>query len=97
MHRQVAYVMQDVFLFNDTVLENIRLGQRELDEAQVIAAAKAAQAHDFISRLPQGYHTVLGERGARLSGGEQRLSIARALVRTRRSSCWTRLRPSPTR
>ncbi len=82
MHHQVAYVMQDVFLFNDTVLENIRLGRRDLDEAQVIAAAKAAQAHDFISRLPQGYHTVLGERGARLSGGEkQRLSIARALVK----------------
>ncbi|WP_082219259.1 ABC transporter ATP-binding protein [Massilia sp. NR 4-1] len=79
--RQVAYVMQDVFLFRDTVLENIRLGRPEISEAQAIAAAQAAQAHDFICRLPQGYQTVLGERGARLSGGEkQRLSIARALV-----------------
>ncbi|PXX46807.1 ABC transporter ATP-binding protein [Undibacterium pigrum] len=82
MHAQVAYVMQDVFLFYDTVLENIRLGREDISEEQVIAAAIAAQAHDFISRLPQGYRTVLGERGARLSGGEkQRLSIARALVK----------------
>ncbi|BBB64167.1 ABC transporter permease (plasmid) [Undibacterium sp. KW1] len=82
MHAQIAYVMQDVFLFDDTVLENIRLGREDISEAQVIAAATAAQAHDFISRLPQGYQTVLGERGARLSGGEkQRLSIARALVK----------------
>ena len=82
MHAQIAYVMQDVFLFDDTVLENIRLGREDISEAQVIAAATAAQAHDFISRLSQGYQTVLGERGARLSGGEkQRLSIARALVK----------------
>lgn len=82
VHQQIAYVMQDVFLFNHTVLENIRLGRTDLDEAQVIEAAKAAQAHEFIQRLPQGYHTVLGERGARLSGGEkQRLSIARALIK----------------
>lgn len=82
MHAQIAYVMQDVFLFDDTVLENIRLGREDISEAQVIAVATAAQAHDFISRLPQGYQTVLGERGARLSGGEkQRLSIARALVK----------------
>ena len=82
MHAQVAYVMQDVFLFRDTVLENIRLGREDISEQQVVAAATAAQAHDFISRLPQGYQTMLGERGARLSGGEkQRLSIARALVK----------------
>ncbi|MBC3917138.1 ABC transporter ATP-binding protein [Undibacterium sp. CY18W] len=82
MHSQVAYVMQDVFLFHDTVLENIRLGREDISEEQVVAAATAAQAHDFINCLPQGYQTVLGERGARLSGGEkQRLSIARALVK----------------
>ncbi|MFZ6874490.1 ABC transporter ATP-binding protein [Undibacterium sp. Di27W] len=82
MPAQVAYVMQDVFLFHDTVLENIRLGREDISEERVIAAATAAQAHDFIGRLPQGYQTVLGERGARLSGGEkQRLSIARALVK----------------
>ncbi|NIE78420.1 ABC transporter ATP-binding protein [Pantoea sp. Tr-811] len=82
LHDQVAFVMQEVHLFDQSVLDNIRLGRSDIDEAQVIAAAKAAQAHDFIQALPQGYHTVLGERGARLSGGErQRLSIARALVR----------------
>ncbi|WP_110968666.1 ABC transporter ATP-binding protein [Pseudomonas huaxiensis] len=82
LHDQVAYVMQEVHLFNQSVLDNIRLGRTDIDEAQVIEAAKAAQAHDFIQALPQGYQTLLGERGARLSGGErQRLSIARALVR----------------
>ncbi|MEM8641050.1 MAG: ABC transporter ATP-binding protein [Cyanobacteria bacterium P01_G01_bin.54] len=78
----VSFVFQDVFLFNDTVLENIRIGQPNASEAEIIAAAKIARCHDFIAALPQGYHTPLGENGARLSGGQkQRLSIARAILK----------------
>jgi subfamily B ATP-binding cassette protein MsbA len=78
----VGVVSQDTVLFNDTVRNNIAYadGGRYAD-AQVEAAARAANAHDFIQELPQGYQTVLGERGARLSGGQrQRLAIARALL-----------------
>jgi ABC-type multidrug transport system fused ATPase/permease subunit len=78
----VAWVPQNPYLFNDSVLENIRLGQPDASEAEVITAAKQAHAHEFITGLPQGYATVLGERGARLSGGQiQRLSLARAFLR----------------
>lgn len=78
----VSFVFQDVFLFDDTVRENIRLGLADCTEDAIIDAAKAAGAHDFIAALPRGYDTVIGEKGARLSGGErQRLSIARALLR----------------
>ncbi len=77
-----SFVFQDVFLFDESALENVRLGRPDATREMVIAAAKAAGAHDFICALPQGYDTFLGERGARLSGGErQRLSIARALLR----------------
>lgn len=79
---QVAFVFQDVFLFNDTVANNIRMGRLEATQDEVITAAQAARCHDFISALPHGYDTVTGERGARLSGGEkQRLSIARAILK----------------
>lgn len=79
---QIAFVFQDVSLFNDTVLENIRMGKPEATEDEVIVAAKLAQAHDFITAMPNGYHTVIGEQGARISGGEkQRLSIARAILK----------------
>jgi ATP-binding cassette subfamily B protein len=82
LHRQVAYVFQDVFLFGGTVADNIRLAQPGASDEEVIAAARNAQAHDFISRLPQGYTTILGERGYGLSGGErQRISIARAILK----------------
>lgn len=82
LHRQVAYVFQDVFLFGGTVADNIRLGRSDATDDDVIAAAKGAQAHAFIERLPQGYQTVLGERGYGLSGGErQRISIARAILK----------------
>ena len=82
LHRQVAFVFQDVFLFGGTVAENIRLGRADATDDEVIAAARQAQAHDFIARLPQGYDTVLGERGLGLSGGErQRISIARAILK----------------
>lgn len=76
-----ALVQQETFLFNDSVLDNIRYGHPEATMEQVIAAAKAANAHGFISRLPAGYDTNVGERGVRLSGGQkQRISIARAFL-----------------
>lgn len=82
LHEQIAYVFQDVFLFGGTVADNIRLGRGDASDDDVIAAARSAQAHDFIERLPRGYQTVLGERGYGLSGGErQRISIARAILK----------------
>ncbi len=78
----VTQVPQDVFLFNTTVLENIRLGRTGASDDEVKAAAKEAMADEFISNLPNGYETVVGEKGLRLSGGEkQRISIARALLK----------------
>ena len=77
-----SFVFQNVYLFQDTVANNIRFGQEDAPMAQVIAAAKRARCHDFIQRLPQGYDTVIGEGGASLSGGEkQRISIARAMMK----------------
>ena len=78
----ISVVFQDVYLFNDTVLANIRMGRPEATDEEVRAAAKAAQCLAFIERLPQGWQTPLGEIGGRLSGGErQRISIARALLK----------------
>ena len=80
--RQVILVFQDIFLFKHRILYNIRLGNRNSTEDQVIAAAKAAQCHEFISKLPEGYHTVVGTKGVHLSGGErQRIAIARAIIK----------------
>ena len=77
-----SVVAQDVFLFNDTVRENIRLGRADASDGEVEAAAAKALIHDFITSLPQGYDTTVGERGIRLSGGErQRIAIARALLK----------------
>lgn len=82
LREQMAIVTQETILFHDTVWNNICYGRPEMDEARVFAAAQAALAHDFILELPQGYQTVLGERGQRLSGGQrQRLTIARALLK----------------
>lgn len=80
--RNFSFVFQNVYLFHDTVADNIRFGQPEAPMEQVIAAAKKARCHDFIMKLPQGYDTVIGEAGGTLSGGErQRLSIARAMMK----------------
>ena len=80
--RDYSMVFQDVVLFADTVMENIRLGTRGATDEEVRAAAKAANCDEFVRRLPQGYDTPIGENGARLSGGErQRISIARALLK----------------
>lgn len=77
-----AIVFQDVVLFNDTVMENIRLGRKDASDEEVLEAAKMACCDEFVKRLPQGWQTVIGENGARLSGGErQRISIARALLK----------------
>jgi ATP-binding cassette subfamily B protein/subfamily B ATP-binding cassette protein MsbA len=82
LRSQVALVLQEPFLFPLTIAENIAYGRPDASAAEIEAAARAANAHDFVSRLPQGYDTVIGERGATLSGGErQRLSIARALLK----------------
>lgn len=81
-HRnQIGMVMQDPYLFHGSILENIRYGRRDATLEQVIAAAKAANAHEFILKLPAAYDTIVGERGHTLSGGErQRVSIARAIL-----------------
>ncbi|MCA5931927.1 ABC transporter ATP-binding protein/permease [Pectobacterium versatile] len=82
--KQVSFVFQESFLFADTIANNIRLGLPEKSMEEVIAAATAAQAHDFIMALPQGYDTLAGERGQFLSGGQrQRIAIARALLHNR--------------
>ena len=81
LRKQFALVQQESFLFNDSILDNIRYGHPEATMQQVITAAKAANAHGFISTMPHGYDTKVGERGVRLSGGQkQRISIARAFL-----------------
>lgn len=81
LRRQIGLVLQDSFLFSDTVMNNIRYGRPEASDDQVIAAAKLARAHEFVQRLPDGYQTVLGERGAGLSQGQrQLLAIARVAL-----------------
>ena len=82
LREKIAFVGQDVFLFSDTVMGNLRLARPDATDDEVIEAAKVAHAHEFIERLPKGYLTPVGENGAFLSGGQrQRLSIARAVLR----------------
>jgi ABC-type multidrug transport system fused ATPase/permease subunit len=81
LRRHVAVVLQDTFLFNATVRENLCYGKPDATEEEIIAAATAAYAHEFIVQLPQGYDTEIGERGVKLSGGQkQRLALARAIL-----------------
>jgi ATP-binding cassette subfamily B protein len=82
LRQRIGIVPQDSTVFSTSALENIRYGRPEASDEEVISAAKAAFAHDFISALPAGYDTYLGERGVRLSGGQrQRISIARAMLK----------------
>ena len=82
LRHQTGYVGQDVYLFRDTIRENIAFGKVGASEAEIIAAARAACAHDFIMGFPLGYDTPVGEHGAQLSGGQrQRVAVARALVK----------------
>ncbi len=81
LRQQIGIVLQSSLLFSASIRENIAYGQPDASEAEIIAAAKAAQAHEFIIQLPNGYDTVVGERGVTLSGGQrQRVAIARALL-----------------
>ncbi|MCU0521808.1 MAG: ABC transporter ATP-binding protein/permease [Anaerolineae bacterium] len=81
LRQHIAVVLQDTFLFNTTVRENICYGKPDASEEEMVTAAKAANAHEFIAEMPKGYDTEIGERGVRLSGGQkQRLALARAII-----------------
>jgi ATP-binding cassette subfamily B protein len=81
LRRQIGMVLQEPYLFHGTIADNIRYGKPDASEAEIIRAAKAANAHDFVVGFPDGYDTMVGERGQSLSGGErQRISIARAIL-----------------
>lgn len=80
--KYISFVFQDIFLFKQSIFDNIRMGNPNATKEQVISASKAAQCHDFISKLPNGYDTVVGTQGIHLSGGErQRIAIARAIIK----------------
>ena len=82
LRQQISLVLQDVFLFNGTIRDNILFGRPDASEAQMLQASRIANAHEFIARMPQGYDTAIGERGVKLSGGQrQRLAIARAVIK----------------
>jgi ATP-binding cassette subfamily B protein len=82
IHDAMGYVFQETYLFGSTVRENIRFGQPEASDEQLYAAAEAAYAHEFILQLPEGYETIVGERGVKLSGGQkQRISLARLFLK----------------
>lgn len=82
LRKQISIVLQDVFLFHGTVRENLLFGKPDAGEKEMMRAAKTANADDFIQQLPNGYDTLIGERGIKLSGGQkQRISIARAILK----------------
>ncbi len=81
LRRKIGMALQEVVLFSGVIRDNIRYGRPDASDEEVVAAAKAAQAHDFIQSFPQGYDTPLGQRGVNLSGGQkQRIAIARAIL-----------------
>ena len=81
LRKQIAIVSQDTFLFHTSIIENIRFSKHDASDEEIIQAAKAACIHDFIASLPNGYDTIVGDRGIRLSGGQkQRVSIARSIL-----------------
>ena len=82
LYGHISIVFQDVMLFDNSVMENIRIGRRDASDEEVLAAAAAANCDEFVERMPDGYQTLIGENGSRLSGGErQRISIARAMLK----------------
>ena len=82
LRSQLSLVLQEPLLFSGSIADNIRYGRLDATKADIVDAAKARERHDFISKLPEGYDTELGERGAQLSGGErQRICVARAFIR----------------
>ena len=82
LRQQISFVLQDTLLFHATIWENIAYGRPEANRAEIIEAAKLANAHEFIEKMPEGYDTMVGERGVTLSGGQrQRIAIARAVIR----------------
>jgi len=82
LRRCIGLVSQDIFLFHGTVVENIAYGTFTATDAEIVMAAKVAEAHEFITDLPQGYETIVGERGQKLSGGQrQRIALARAVLK----------------
>ncbi|MBC7960579.1 MAG: ATP-binding cassette domain-containing protein, partial [Vallitaleaceae bacterium] len=82
LRNQISIVLQDIFLFHGTIADNIAYGTKDISIDAIVEASKIAKAHDFITELPEGYNTFIGERGIKLSGGQkQRLSIARAVLR----------------
>ena len=92
LRSQIGIVPQHVLLFNGSVRDNIGYGRFDADHAAIERAARTAQAHDFISRLPQGYDTLIGDQGVKLSGGQrQRIALARALLK----DCLLYTSPSP--
>ena len=83
LRNNIGIVQQDVYLFTGSVMDNIRYGRPDATEAEIVAAAQNANAHEFIMNLPEGYDTNIGQRGIKLSGGQkQRLSIARVFLKT---------------
>ena len=91
LRRSIAVIPQDVVLFHRTLMENIRYGRPGASDTDVVRAAQLAHAHEFIAGLPEGYETLVGERGVKLSGGQrQRIAIARALLKNAPSSSSTR-------
>ena len=91
----IAFVPQEPILFHRTLMENIRYGRREASDKEVFAAARAAHCEEFITSLPEGYDTLVGERGVKLSGGErQRVAIARAILKNAPNLCLMKRPPA---